>query len=407
MPSRELSTSVMSGSCPTVGPDWVAARVREPAAPELLLLDCRPPEQFARCRLRGALGVSLPASHLVLRRLSNGNLCVSSVLRDARQRDAFEACYRQLPIVLYDADGSYADAQVTGVLVQRLRQDGCQVSCLQGGFSEFHSRYPEWCDSGEPPQEPGGPAVSSSSSPPATTTTPGGPVSVTTTRALLGLETLRISTECGSPKDPRDDPDRCDSGLARDDSPGGADPPVSRADRALPVSRQRGENSLDLDSLERHNIRYVLNVTHNLANAFEGRGLKYMKIPIEDHWSQNLASFFPQAIAFIDEARQKRVGVLVHCLAGVSRSVTVTLAYLMQKHKLPLNEAYDLVKKRKANIAPNFNFLGQLLDFEQLLDLRPQRCGCCHTPCRCRRALHFTSPTRTTPDSGIDLDRWT
>ncbi|KAH8031863.1 hypothetical protein HPB51_021052 [Rhipicephalus microplus] len=107
------------------------------------------------------------------------------------------------------------------------------------------------------------------------------------------------------------------------------------------------------------------------------------------------------------EARQKRVGVLVHCLAGVSRSVTVTLAYLMQKHKLPLNEAYDLVKKRKANIAPNFNFLGQLLDFEQLLDLRPQRCGCCHTPCRCRRALHFTSPTRTTPDSGIDLDRWT
>lgn len=109
-----------------------------------------------------------------------------------------------------------------------------------------------------------------------------------------------------------------------------------------------------------------------------------------------------------DEARQKRVGVLVHCLAGVSRSVTVTLAYLMQKHKLPLNEAYDLVKRRKANIAPNFNFLGQLLDFEQLLDLRPQQCGCCHTPCQCRRrTLHFTSPTRTTPDSGIDLDRWT
>ncbi|KAH7975081.1 hypothetical protein HPB49_023456 [Dermacentor silvarum] len=137
MPSRELSTSVMSGSCPTVGPDWVAARVREPAAPEsaLLLLDCRPPDQFARCRLRGALGVSLPASLLVLRRLSNGKLCVSSVLRDARQRDAFEACYRQLPIVLYDADGSYADVQVTGVLVQRLRQDGCQVFCLQGTYT--------------------------------------------------------------------------------------------------------------------------------------------------------------------------------------------------------------------------------------------------------------------------------
>lgn len=411
MPSRELSTSVMSGSCATVGPDWVAARVRElPAAPEsaLLLLDCRPPDQFARCRLRGALGVSLPASLLVLRRLSNGKLCVSSVLRDARQREAFEACYRQLPIVLYDEDGSYADAQVTGVLVQRLRQDGCQVSCLQGGFSEFHSRYPEWCDSGDPQATSAGPSSAPS---PLVVPSPGGgvvaPVSVTTTRALLGLETLRISSsECGSPKDPRDDPDRCDSGLARDESPGGADPPFPV--QIVPfLFLGNEENSLDLDSLERHNIRYVLNVTHNLANKFEGHGLKYMKIPIEDHWSQNLASFFPQAIAFIDEARQKRVGVLVHCLAGVSRSVTVTLAYLMQKHKLPLNEAYDLVKKRKANIAPNFNFLGQLLDFEQLLDLRPQNCGCCDTPCHCRRALHFTSPTRTTPDSGIDLDRWT
>ncbi|KAH6921753.1 hypothetical protein HPB50_004659 [Hyalomma asiaticum] len=168
-----------------------------------------------------------------------------------------------------------------------------RVGC---GFSEFHSRYPEWCDSGEP-QEPT--VSTSSSSPPgsAGTTTPG-PVSVTTTRALLGLETLRISTECGSPKDPREDPDRCDSGLARDDSPGGADPPFPV--QIVPfLYLGNEENSLDLDSLERHNIRYVLNVTHNLANAFEGRGLKYMKIPIEDHWSQNLASFFPQAIAFI------------------------------------------------------------------------------------------------------------
>lgn len=395
MPSRELSTSAMSG--PTVGPDWVAARVREPAD-SLLLLDCRPPDQFGRSRLRGALGVSLPASLLVLRRLSNGKLCVSSVLREARQREAFEACYRRLPVVLYDADGSYADAQVTGVLVQRLRQDGCQVYCLQGGFSEFHSRYPEWCDdqpgSGVAPLLGGG-------------GNSGGPVSVSATRALLGLETLRISSECGSSRTGGEDEERCcDSGLAREDSPGGADPPFPV--QIVPfLFLGNEENSLDLDSLERHNIRYVLNVTHNLANAFEGHGLKYMKIPIEDHWSQNLASFFPQAIAFIEEARQKRVGVLVHCLAGVSRSVTVTLAYLMQKHKLPLNEAYDLVKRRKANIAPNFNFLGQLLDFEQLLDLRPQQCGCCHTPCQCRRTLHFTSPTRTTPDSGIDLDRWT
>jgi hypothetical protein len=57
----------------------------------------------------------------------------------------------------------------------------------------------------------------------------------------------------------------------------------------------------------------------------------------------------------------------VHCLAGISRSVTVTVAYLMQTLHKSLDEAYDLVRAQKSNIAPNFNFMGQLLDFERQL----------------------------------------
>ena len=59
--------------------------------------------------------------------------------------------------------------------------------------------------------------------------------------------------------------------------------------------------------------------------------------------------------------------MLVHCLAGISRSVTVTVAYLMQTLHKSLDEAYDLVRAQKSNIAPNFNFMGQLLDFERQL----------------------------------------
>lgn len=57
----------------------------------------------------------------------------------------------------------------------------------------------------------------------------------------------------------------------------------------------------------------------------------------------------------------------MHCLAGISRSVTVTVAYLMQKRRWSLNDAYDFVKQRKTNVSPNFNFMGQLLDFEKTL----------------------------------------
>lgn len=59
-------------------------------------------------------------------------------------------------------------------------------------------------------------------------------------------------------------------------------------------------NSSDLDMLEKYNIKYILNVTPNLPNVFENDNrFHYLKIPIDDHWSQNLFDHFPQAISFI------------------------------------------------------------------------------------------------------------
>ena len=72
-----------------------------------------------------------------------------------------------------------------------------------------------------------------------------------------------------------------------------------------------------------------------------------------------------------DEARQNECGVLVHCLAGISRSVTVTVAYLMHALDLSLSDAYDHVKRCKPDVSPNFSFMGQLMDFER--SLRTQR----------------------------------
>lgn len=60
----------------------------------------------------------------------------------------------------------------------------------------------------------------------------------------------------------------------------------------------------------------------------------------------------------------------------------------MQKLNLSLNDAYDFVKRKKSNISPNFNFMGQLLDFERTLGL--------NSPCDNRSPgdqLYFTTPT--------------
>ena len=44
---------------------------------------------------------------------------------------------------------------------------------------------------------------------------------------------------------------------------------------------------------------------------------------------QELKQLFQDAIDFIHKARLNNQNVLVHCLAGISRSVTIVIAYIM------------------------------------------------------------------------------
>jgi len=63
----------------------------------------------------------------------------------------------------------------------------------------------------------------------------------------------------------------------------------------------------------------------------------------------------------------------VHCLAGISRSATICMAYLMQIKDMSLDQAHDYLKQRRRLISPNLNFLRQLAEFETALASRGSR----------------------------------
>lgn len=74
-------------------------------------------------------------------------------------------------------------------------------------------------------------------------------------------------------------------------------------------------------------------------------------------------------IYFPDDCRQTGGHVLIHCHAGVSRSATITIAYILKHTKMTMTDAYKYVKGKRIIISPNFNFMGQLMEFERDLNL--------------------------------------
>lgn len=122
-------------------------------------------------------------------------------------------------------------------------------------------------------------------------------------------------------------------------------------------------HSSDLQGLQACGITAVLNVSASCPNHFEGL-FRYKSIPVEDNQMVEISAWFQEAISFIDSVKNAGGRVLVHCQAGISRSATICLAYLIQSRRVRLDEAFDFVKQRRGVISPNFSFMGQLLQFE-------------------------------------------
>ena len=86
------------------------------------------------------------------------------------------------------------------------------------------------------------------------------------------------------------------------------------------------------------------------------------------HWTEEGVN--KELTAFsscLDGVRDNGGRVLVHCHAGVSRSATVCMAYVMKSLNYDLRSAYDFVKRKRSCVSPNLHFMGQLLEFERRL----------------------------------------
>ncbi|XP_005990982.1 dual specificity protein phosphatase 8 isoform X2 [Latimeria chalumnae] len=239
------------------------------------------------------------------------NVCCSKIVKRRLQQDKVAASSEK-QVVVYDQstqDARTSSGEFVSVVLGKLEKSFRCVSLLEGGFAEFSSRFPGLCEGKSSA------IIHSSISQPCLSTS-----NVALTRILPHLY-------LGSQND-----------------------------------------VLNKEVMSQNGITHVLNVSNSCPKPAYIAESHFLRIPVNDSYCEKILPWISGSMEFIDKVKMLNGRVLVHCLAGISRSAAVAIAYIMKTLGLSLDDAYRFVKERRPTISPNFNFLGQLLEYEMSLD---------------------------------------
>ncbi|XP_075066772.1 dual specificity protein phosphatase 16 [Mixophyes fleayi] len=273
---------------------------------KVLLIDSRPFVEYNTAHILDAININ--CSKLMKRRLQQDKVQIAELIQhSAKQKVELE--YPRQQVVVYDqstVDGSSLPCDCfLSVLLGKLEKLFSNVHLLSGGYLEFSSCFPGLCEG-------------KASIVPSCISQPCLPVSsVGPTRILPHLYL----------------------GCQRD--------------------------VLNKELMQQNEIGFVLNASNTCPKPDFICDSHFLRVPVNDSFCEKILPWLDKSVDFIEKAKASNGRVLVHCLAGISRSATIAIAYIMKRMDMTLDEAYRFVKEKRPTISPNFNFLGQLLDFEK------------------------------------------
>ncbi|XP_051491928.1 dual specificity protein phosphatase 16 [Apus apus] len=271
----------------------------------LLLIDSRPFVEYNTSHVLDAININ--CSKLMKRRLQQDKVLITELIQHSAKHKIEIDCKQE--VVVYDQSSKdvtslSSDCFLT-VLLGKLEKNFSSVYLLSGGFAEFSSSFPGLCEG-------------KSTLVPTCISQPCLPVSnIGPTRILPHLYL----------------------GCQRD--------------------------VLNKELMQQNDIGYVLNASNTCPKPDFIPESHFLRVPVNDSFCEKILPWLDKSVDFIEKAKASNGHVLVHCLAGISRSATIAIAYIMKRMDMSLDEAYRFVKEKRPTISPNFNFLGQLLDFEK------------------------------------------
>ena len=83
------------------------------------------------------------------------------------------------------------------------------------------------------------------------------------------------------------------------------------------------------------------------------KNVEAVQLNVQDKPTEYLAKYFDVVADKMNEVIKRNGIVLVHCVAGISRSTSMILAYLMKHKRMRLSDAHNMVKLRRSFVSNN------------------------------------------------------
>ena len=131
----------------------------------------------------------------------------------------------------------------------------------------------------------------------------------------------------------------------------------------------------DDDILSEINIKVVISALTEeeyedyMIGEQDFHNIEWIRLVIDDDKDEKISQYFFEVHNIINKALAENKNVIVHCAAGISRSSSLVIAYLMIENRWLYEEAYNYVKSKRSIINPNIGFVKQLKALEYRLKL--------------------------------------
>ena len=115
----------------------------------------------------------------------------------------------------------------------------------------------------------------------------------------------------------------------------------------------------DEEYLKSYNISTVVNCAEELVSNYTD--LKFMELKLFDYTLDQIFPRFEVAYKYIKKHSENNI--LIHCAAGMSRSASLVIFYIMKEKKWDYDTCLNYTRERRPIVSPNEGFEEQLRNY--------------------------------------------